>query len=145
MIGKVVPQNPLARNPFSAPTTQNRDRAEFLSFLEGKMGEPIAMERLALQILKKTIDLVLSEAETTEPGFFLSSPLTFSQTQGPPTLPPRPELLDQEVDWEASNLLPVDQDFESIIQEAAQRYRVEPGLIRAGADNARAADRYRPG
>jgi len=131
MIGKVVPQNPLARNPFSAPATQTRDRAEFLSFLEGKMGEPIVMERLALQILKKTVDLVLSEAEATEPDFFLSPPLVFSPTQGSPALPPPHELSDLEVDWEASNFLPVDRDFESIIQEAAQRYRVEPGLIRA--------------
>jgi hypothetical protein len=131
MIGKIAPQNFLARNPFSTPATQTRDRAEFLSFLEGKMGEPIVMERLALQILKKTVDLVLSEAETTEPDFFLSSPLIFSQTQGPPTLPPSLELSDLEVDWEASNFLPVDRDFESIIQEAAQRYRVDPGLIRA--------------
>jgi len=131
MIGKVVPQNPLARNPFSTPATQTRDRAEFLSFLEGKMGEPIAMERLALQILKKTVDLVLSEAERTEPDFFLSPPLAFSQTLGPPTLPPPPELSDLEVGWEASNFLPVDQDFESIIQEAGQRYRVDAGLIRA--------------
>jgi len=131
MIGKVAPQNSLARNPFSTPATQIRDRTEFLSFLEGKMGEPIVMERLALQILKKTVNLVLSEAEATEPDFFLSSPLTFSQTQGPSTLPPSLELSDLEVDWEASNFLPVDRDFESIIQEAAQRYRVEPGLIRA--------------
>jgi hypothetical protein len=131
MIEKIAPQNPLAQNPFSAPATQNRDRSEFLSFLEGKMGEPIAMERLALQILKKTVDLVLSEAESKEPDFFLSPPLAFSQTQGPPALPPSPELTDLGAGWEASNFLPVDRDFESIIQEAAHRYRVEPGLIRA--------------
>lgn len=131
MIEKIAPQNPLAQNPFSPPAAQNRDRSEFLSFLEGKMGEPIAMERLALQILKKTVDLVLSEGETKEPDLFLSPPLAFSQTQGSPALPPPPELTDLGAGSEASNFLPVDRNFESIIQEAAHRYRVDPGLIRA--------------
>lgn len=131
MIGKIVPQDSLARNPFSTPATQTRDRAQFLSFLEGKMGEPIAMEKLALQILKKTVDLVLSGAETKEPDFFLSAPLVFPPIQAPPSRPPSPELSGPGVDWEASNFLPEDQDFEPIIQEAAQRYRVAPGLIRA--------------
>ncbi len=89
------------------------------------------MERLALQILKKAVDLVLSEAETTEPDFFLSSPLTFTKTPVPPAPSPSPEIVELEVDSEASNFVPVDRDFESIIQDAAQRYRVEPGLIRA--------------
>lgn len=89
------------------------------------------MERLSLQILKKTVDLVLSGAETKEPDFFLSAPLIFSPTQAPPISSPSPELSDPGVDWEASNFLPADRDFESIIQEAAQRYRVDPGLIRA--------------
>jgi soluble lytic murein transglycosylase-like protein len=131
MVGKVEPQNSLARNPFSTPAPQNRDRAEFLSYLEGKMGEPIVMERLALQILKKTVDLVLSSEETAEPDLFLSSPLTFSPTRASPASPPSPELADLEVEWEESNFLPADRNFESIIQEAAQRYRVDPGLIRA--------------
>ena len=45
--------------------------------------------------------------------------------------PRAPELTDLGAGWEASNFLPVDRDFESIIQEAAHRYRVDPGLIRA--------------
>jgi hypothetical protein len=131
MIGKIDPQNYPARNPFSAPEAQKRDRAEFLSFLEEKMSEPIAMERLALQIVKKTVDLVLSGRETADSDFFLSSPLTFSKPPVPHTPPLSPDPLELEVDWEASNYLPVDRNFESIIQEAGQRYRVDPGLIRA--------------
>jgi soluble lytic murein transglycosylase-like protein len=131
MIGKIAPQNPLARNPFSTPATQTRDRAEFLSYLEGKMGEPIAMEKLALQILKKTVDLVLSGQETPGSDFFLPSPLIFSKPPASPALPLPPALSDPGVDWEGSNFVPADSDFESTIQEAAQRYRVDPGLIRA--------------
>jgi len=131
MIGKIDPHNFLGRNPFSAPTNQKRDRAEFLSFLEEKIGEPIAMERLALQILKKTVNLALSEAETPEPDFSLSFPLNYSKA---PTIK-NPllslESLELEVDPETSNFLPIDRDFESIIQEAGQRYRVDPALIRA--------------
>jgi soluble lytic murein transglycosylase-like protein len=131
MIGKIDPQNFLGRNPFSTSANQKRDRAEFLSYLEEKMGEPIAMERIALQILKKTVDLALSETETEESGLFLSSPLVLSRLPGSRNPQPTPEALELEVDSTASNYLPIDQDFESIIQEAGQRYRVDPGLIRA--------------
>jgi soluble lytic murein transglycosylase-like protein len=131
MIGKIDPQNFLGRNPFSNPAGQKRDRAEFLSYLEEKMGEPVAMERVALQILKKTVDLALSEAETEEPGLFLSSPLSFSKSAASLNPPPSPEPLEPEVDSKASNYLPIVQDFESIIQEAGERYRVDPSLIRA--------------
>jgi soluble lytic murein transglycosylase-like protein len=131
MIGKIDPQNFLNRNPFSTPATQKRDRAEFLSFLEEKMGEPIAMEKLAMQILKKTVDLALAGNETAESDLFLSSPLLFSKPPASHIPPSSPEPMELEVDWEASNYVPVDRNFESVIQEAAQRYRVDPGLIRA--------------
>jgi hypothetical protein len=131
MIGRIDPQNFLGRNPFSTPANQKRDRADFLSYLEEKVGEPIAMERLALQILKKIVDLALSGTEPAEPGLFLSSPLLFSQPPVSHNLSPSPDPLDLEVDSKASNYLPIDQDFESIIQEAGQRYRVDPALIRA--------------
>jgi hypothetical protein len=131
MIGKIDPQNYFTRNPFSTPATQKRDRVEFLSFLEEKMGEPIAMEKLAVQILKKTVDLVLSETEPAEPDFFPSSPLISSKPPVSYTPPLSLEPLEPEVEWEASNYLPVERNFESIVQEAGQRYRVDPGLIRA--------------
>jgi soluble lytic murein transglycosylase-like protein len=129
MIGKIDPQNFLGPNPFSIPAGQKRDRAEFLSYLEEKMGEPIAMERVALQILKKTVDLALSGAETEGSDLFLSSPLTFSKPAASFCPPPSPEILELEVDSKASNYLPIVQDFESVIQEAGERYRVDPSLI----------------
>ncbi len=89
------------------------------------------MERLALQILKKTIDLALSETETAEADFFHSSPLIYSKAPVSQNPPPFPEPLELEADPEMSNYLPIDRDFESIIQEAGQRYRVDPVLIRA--------------
>ncbi len=89
------------------------------------------MEKLAMQILKKTVDLVLSETETAEPDFFPSSPLIFSKPPVSYTPSLSPESLEPEVEWEASNYLPVERNFESIVQEAGQRYRVDPGLIRA--------------
>ena len=141
MIGKIYPQNLLARNPFSTPETPKLDRTEFISYLEDRMGEPLAMGKVALQILKKTVDLVLSGAGEAEPDFFLSSPLFSSKPSSFHHPPPSPEPPEFEVDsgvsnwgvsnWEASNNLPEDRNFESIIQEAAQRYRVDAGLIRA--------------
>jgi soluble lytic murein transglycosylase-like protein len=131
MIGKIDPHNFLGRNPFSPPINQKRDRAAFLSFLEEKIGEPIAMEKLALKILKKTIDLALSETETGEADLFLSSPLISSKHPVSNNPSPSLEPLELEVDPKASNYLPIDRDFESIIQEAGQRYRVDPALIRA--------------
>ncbi len=74
MIGKIDPQTFLGRNPFSNPATPTRDRTEFLSYLEERMSEPLAMERVALQMLKKTVDLVLSGAGDAEPDFFLAYP-----------------------------------------------------------------------
>ncbi len=95
------------------------------------MGEPIAMERVALQILKKTVDLALSGAETEESGLFLSFPLSFPKPPASFNPPSSPEPSELEVDSKASNYLPIVQDFESIIQEAGERYRVAPALIRA--------------
>ncbi len=89
------------------------------------------MERLALQILKKTVDLALSEAETPEPAFSLSFPLNYSKAPAIKNPLLSLESLELEVDPETSNFLPLDRDFESIIQEAGQRYRVDPALIRA--------------
>jgi len=89
------------------------------------------MERLALQILKKTIDLVLSEIGEAEPDIFLPSPLIYSNPTVSHNPPPLPEPLEFEMIPETSNYLPIDRDFESIIQEAGQRYRVDPALIRA--------------
>ncbi len=89
------------------------------------------MERVALQILKKTVDLALSGAETEEPGLFPSSPLIFSKPPVAHNPPPSSDPLEPEADWEVSNYLPIDQDFESIIQEAGQRYKIDPALIRA--------------
>ncbi len=89
------------------------------------------MERVALKILKKTVDLALSGTETEEPGLCLSSPLSFSKPAASFNPPPSPEPLELEIDSKASNYLPIVQDFESIIQEAGERYGVDPSLIRA--------------
>ncbi len=131
MIKEIDPQNFLGRNPFSTPAAQKRDKAAFLSFLEEKMGEPMAMEKLALQILKKTVDLVLSGTEMAESDFFISPALISSKPPVSHIPPPSPEPLALEGDLETSNYLPVGRDFESIIQDAGHRYRVDPALIRA--------------
>jgi hypothetical protein len=141
MIGKIDPQNFLGRNPFSAPASPKQDRAQFISYLEERMGEPLAMEKVALQILRKTVDLVLSGAGEAEPDFFLSYPLGSSQPLSLHPPPPFLEPLEFEAEsgesnsevsnLVASNYLPEDRNFESIIQDASQRYRVDAGLIRA--------------
>ncbi|NWF53839.1 MAG: lytic transglycosylase domain-containing protein [Syntrophaceae bacterium] len=131
MIGKIDPQHLLARNPFSSPTAPKRQQANFLSYLEEKMSEPIAMERVALQILKKTIDLGVAGAETAEAASPLPSPLIFPNFPVSPNPPPSQEPLEGKLESRESNFLLFDRDFESIIQEAGQRYRVDPGLIRA--------------
>ena len=94
------------------------------------MSEPLAMERFALEILKKTVDLVLSGGGAAESDFFLASPL-FAPQAPAHRPPPAPDAVEFEVYWEASNYAPADRDFESIVQDAAQRYRVDAGLIRA--------------
>ncbi len=131
MIRKVDPQDFFGRNPFSTPATQKGDQAAFFSLLEEKMGEPMAMEKLALQILKKTVDLVLSETETAESDFFISPALNSPKPQVSHIPPSSPEPLAVEGDLKTSNYLPVDRDFESIIQDAGHRYKVDPSLIRA--------------
>ncbi len=99
------------------------------------------MERVALEMLKKTVDLILGRAGDAEPDFFLAYPYVSSKPKSLHGSPPIAELLEIEVDpgesisevsnWEASNNLPEDRNVDSIIQEAAQRYRVDAGLIRA--------------
>ncbi len=105
------------------------------------MSEPLAMERVALQMLKKTVDLVLSGAGDAESDFFLAYPYFSPKPLNSQTPQLTYEPLEFEVDsaeanpvvsnWVASDYPPEDRNYESIIQEAAQRYRVDAGLIRA--------------
>lgn len=118
---------------------QKGDAVDFQLLLKEKMGEPVPLERIALELLKKTVESILSydEGEKSEPfpGTSLVLPPLFSPLQNIPPSPRPPEKHplppDSPPEIEVSNNLPYDCDFELIVRDAGQRYGIDPSLIKA--------------
>jgi hypothetical protein len=132
MIGKIDSLLGLGQKPSLNPSNQSQNDLEFHSLLREKMAEDVPLERLAFELLKKTVELILSEEETREPDLFLNPTPAFHPNSGALSTSP-PELLPAEVefDYEPSNYSPPAGNFETVIREAGQKYGVDPSLIRA--------------
>ena len=139
MIGKIDTEVILDRALSPSTSIQKGDGADFHSLLKGKMGESIPLERIALEFLKKALEITLSETKTEETDFFLSSSLFLPLSpSGSDRLSSQPQpsesqlkLFEIEPEFEVSNYVRGEQDFESIVQDAGQRYGVDPPLIKA--------------
>jgi len=139
MIGKidtsVIPEKALS------PSTSFRrgEGSDFQSLLKGKIENSIPLEKIALEYLKKALELALLETKHEETYFSLSPslllPLRPSASQSSSSQPQpsefQPELFEIEPEFEVSNNLPREQDFEPIIRDAGQKYGVDQSLIRA--------------
>jgi len=104
----------------SSPTGESFN---FRLILKEKLEGSNALESMFLEYLKRAVDLVLSES-TPEGDLFLSSPLFLKSLVQP--LPKNPQPVSQ-----VSNNLQGKQDFDQIVQAAAQHYGMEPSLVKA--------------
>jgi soluble lytic murein transglycosylase-like protein len=103
------------------------------------MEESIPLERIALEYLKKALEMALMETKHEETYLSLSPslllPLRPSASQSSSSQPQpsefQPELFEIEPEFQVSNNLPREQDFESIIRDAGQKYGVDQSLIKA--------------
>jgi len=139
MIGKIDTKAMLEKALSPSTSIQKGNGDDFHSLLKGKMEESIPLDLIALEFLKKALELVLSETKSQETEFSLSSsfllPLRPLVSQGfvsqPQPSDPQLKLFEIEPEFEMSNYLPGEQNFESIVQEAGQKYGVDPPLIKA--------------
>jgi hypothetical protein len=132
MIGKIDSLLGLGQKTSFNPSTQNLNGLEFHSLLQEKMAKDAPLERLAFELLKNTIDLILSEGEPREADPFLSStPGSRPNPRSLPTSPPELQPVEIELDYEPSNYSPLSGNFESLIQEAGQKHGVDASLIKA--------------
>lgn len=139
MIGKIDAGVILGKALSPSTSIRQGESSDFHSLLKEKIGEPISLERVALELLKRIIESALLETKTDEKNLFPSSTLLLPlKPPVPKELPLHPQpvesqlnLFEIEPEFEVSNNLPGEQNFESIVREAAQRYGVEPSLIRA--------------
>jgi hypothetical protein len=139
MIGKidskVIPERALS----PSASVQKGEGPDFQSLLKGKIEDSIPLEKIALEYLKKALEIALLETKHEETYLSLSPPLLLplrpSASQSSPLQPQpsefQPELLEIEPELEVSNNSPREQDFESIIREAGQKYGVDQSLIKA--------------
>lgn len=105
---------------------------DFQALLREKMDESKPLEMITLQYLRSALDLALSEERPAEDIPFFPQPMLFPRNSPPP---PETEIqfpqMELPLDFEASNFLHKEQDFESIVREAGGKYGVDPSLIRA--------------
>lgn len=124
MIGKIDPKDIIGfktiPSSVSSPAAESFD---FCSILKDKLEGSSPLESIVVEYLKRAVELVLSEA-TPESDLFLSSPLFLKSLVQP--LPTSPQPVSQ-----VSNNLQGKQDFDQIVQEAAQHHRMEPPLVKA--------------
>ncbi len=117
---------------------QKGDAVDFQLLLKEKMGELVPLERIALELLKKTVESILSVDEQEKgdpfptPSLFLP-PLLPPQNIPPSPRPPEnyPVPVDSPREFEVSNNPPYEYDIESIVRDAGQRYGIDPSLIKA--------------
>ncbi len=139
MIGKI--ENPgVSQIALSSLNPSRRNEGpDFHSVLQERMEQPFSLPRAALEALKRAVDLALSEPDMGKNELFLSPPL-FPYLTSPPRENPAPPPDDFSggtpaaagtSDFEVSNYLPAEADFETMVREAGQKYRVDPSLIKA--------------
>ena len=144
MIGKVDPKRILdLRSMAPSPSSPALENPDFKSVLKERLADSKPLELMMIEFLSRTIEQFMSKTEAQEDDFFVAPPFSFNRTVVP-SLQRSPQSFqtqqfhqgDNQVALEASNNLQAWQDpgydgIDDIIEEAAQKYGVEPGLIKA--------------
>jgi len=124
MIGKIDPNDLIGfKTVPSSISSRAGENFDFRSILKEKLEGSSALESMFLEYLRRAMELVLSEA-TPEGDLFLPSPLFLRSLVQP--LPTNPQPVSK-----VSNNLQGKQDFDQIVEEAAQHYGMEPSLVKA--------------
>jgi soluble lytic murein transglycosylase-like protein len=139
MIGKIDTSVILEKALSPSASFRRGEGSDFQSLLKGKIENSIPLEKIALEYLKKALEFALLETKHEETYLSLSPslllPLRPSASQSSSSQPQpsefQPELFEIEPEFEVSNNLPREQDFEPIIRDAGQKYGVDQSLIKA--------------
>ncbi len=139
MIGKIDTSVILEKALSPSTSFRRGEGSDFQSLLKGKIENSIPLEKIALEYLKKALEMALLETKHEETYLSLSPslllPLRPSASQSSSSQPQpsefQPELFEIEPEFEVSNNLPREQDFEPIIRDAGQKYGVDQSLIKA--------------
>jgi soluble lytic murein transglycosylase-like protein len=124
MIGKIDLQDMIGFKTIPSSVSSPRGESfDFRSILQEKLEGSSALESMVLEYLKRAMELVLSEA-TPEGDLFLSSPLFLRAPVQP--LPTNPQRVSK-----VSNNLQGKQDFDQMVEAAAQHYGMETPLVKA--------------
>jgi len=137
MIGKIDPKILLNFDPaFKATGQKPENGLDFHSLLKGKIEDFQPLEKMVVEVLSRVLESILQEGESRNGSLSLGSPLFSPSTQASNPLTQRiadPILapLSVEPSAQTSEILQPKQDFDSIIQQAGQKYGVDPSLIKA--------------
>jgi hypothetical protein len=131
MIGKIDPKvildtNPVIRTPFQ----RQENTLDFHSLLKEKVEEFQPLERMVIDVLSRALESLLEENEATKGDLFLAPPLFFPLKEVPHKIIQEASLT-IEPPLAASENLREKRDFDLIIEQAGQKYGVEPSLIKA--------------
>jgi soluble lytic murein transglycosylase-like protein len=139
MIGKIDTSVILEKALSPSTSFRRGEGSDFQSLLKGKIENSAPLEKIALEYLKKALEMALLETKHEETYLSLTPSLLLplrplaSQSSSPPPQSSefQPELFEIEPEFEVSNNLPKEQDFEPIIRDAGQKYGVDQSLIKA--------------
>jgi hypothetical protein len=152
MIGKINP-NPTAdfRPLVPSPTSRALEDPDFKSILEERLADSKPLELIMIEFLSRTIEQFLSRTTDQEDALFIAPPFSFNRPVVPFPQRNQQTLQNQEILQnrqipqvdsqpvpEASNNLRErkdqdyrDQGYDDMIEQASQKYGVEPALIKA--------------
>ena len=131
MIGKIDPKGIFNTNPAIRSLSQRQEIGlDFHSLLKGKFEEFHPPERMVIDVLSRALESLLTENDSTSGELFVGSPLFFPSKETP-RLPVQEASLNIEPLPAASENLREKRDFDLIIEQAGQKYGVEPSLIKA--------------
>lgn len=114
------------RSPFQG----QKSGPDFHFLLKGKVEEFQPLERMVVEALSRVLESLLAEDRFPKEAIFLTPPL-FSPIREIPHVPIQEPPLAVAPPATASENLQGKQDFDPIVNEAGQKYGVDPSLIKA--------------
>jgi hypothetical protein len=123
VISKIDPKNILSPKTFNPSISHHNGFAvtDFQSLMKERLEISSPLEINVIELLKQTIEIILSQALVEEEDFCLPLPLSSNQSPSPPSIE-IPQM---------SNNLQQHMNLEPIVEEASRKYDVDRDLIKA--------------